>query len=272
MSSFESLPILVFPDDLEQMPDDVKYRHNFDVDEVQGLLDSKFEEGVNGAVLAAGLLLTRAAVSVVHIDISETRASFVPGDARRFYEDGATVGFNDHFGGSESSFKILLNGSPSGKQASHVLLSPPDESGRPTNTTFRNCDFTFPTWESDYMYTRRVPNPLKTSSVAGYRGSSQYEYFLFGGPDAPAQVYEQFADAGFDFVDSPYSGDLDGQGPEHLWFLRRYEDKAYKTLGYRGGHYWPGDQFSEQLIRLGLETPKLSATDYPLVRPENQQQ
>lgn len=256
------------------MSDGIRYSHNFPVDEIQELLEAKLKEGRDGAKQAAGLMLTRAAVAIVHIDTTKIRDAYAPGDLRKFYERGTTVGFNDHFGGSESSFKLLLNGSPSGDQSSYVLYSPPDKSGRPTNTTFRNCDFTWLNRASkgQYMYTApgHVPNPLKTADVASYRGRGpNYEYYLFGGPDAEQQVYDQFAVAGFDFTETPYSSEFGEMGFDNTWVLSRHEDAARQNLGPRGGRFWPGDQFSEQLARLGLDTPKLSAKEYPLVRSEN---
>lgn len=271
MSFTGEFPVLIGQDDLDVSTDrDIRYRKEFWIDGIKPILESKLAEGRDAIADAVGLLLTTSAVVLVHIDIHNIRKSYVPDDERLFYVTPySAIGFNDNFGGSESRFKILLNGSPNGVTASHVLYSPPYNDGSPSNTTFRQCDFVFLNRTSTETYDGPgyVPNPLKTAGAAGYRGFSDYKYFLFGDSDLPKKVYERFADAGFEFSADPY--DTSYRETSEYRKMRLAESEAMATLGYRGGHFWPGDQFAENLKRIGLEMPKLSAEDYPLVRAEN---
>ncbi len=265
MSFSGEFPVLIEQADLAACDDDIKKRNNFWVGGIEPVLEQKAAEGRDAISDAVGLLLTTSAVALVHIDLTKKRKSYYPDDDRIFYErPEAAVGFNDHFGGSESRFKILLNGSPDGDKASYVLFSPPKADGSPTNTTFRRSHFVILTRESDGIYggPGYVPNPLKTADTAGYKGLTNYQYFIFGDSNVPQEVYHRFAESGFEFISQPYD-------TSEYREMRVAEQAARASLDYRGGHYWPGDQFADNLKRIGIEPPKLSPEDYPLVRAEN---
>lgn len=77
---------------------------------------------------AVAILLQFAGCSVKFVDTTRRTKPY----GRKFYtypSDKTMLGFNDHRGGSESHYKILLNQSPEGDEASYVLYSPPLEDG-----------------------------------------------------------------------------------------------------------------------------------------------
>ncbi len=240
---------------------------------MEPVLEEKRALGKDAILEGVALLMTKSAVALVHVDITKQRKSYIPDDDRMRYEDNdQPIGFNDHGGGSESRFKILLNGSPEEFDMQYVLYSPPDKEGNPSNIAFHKADFTFLSWEpkGPYKGVGHVPNPLKTSGAHSYRGASSYQYYIFGGPDVPRQVYEKFSEAGFGFKLEPYTHDISApEGVMTTFTLSRQEDDAREALGYRGSRFWPGDQFAKNLELLGMEVPKLKVEDYSLVRPEN---
>jgi hypothetical protein len=186
----------------------------------------------------------------------------------QYYEyprDKYMLGFNDHRGGSESHYKILLNQAPDGDEASYVLYSPPLEDGEPSNMTFRRCDFTFLSREpiaqrhtKDLRFGPYVPNPLKTHHTRGYWDRSyyhtNYDYYLFGLPETKQAFFDRFASIGFEFSKQPYElGYSRGEeASDTVSSLDNTENEANRKLGYTGSKYWPGDQFAPQLAELKL--------------------
>ncbi len=238
------------------------------------LLLEKAEEGHDGVRRAVELLLTRAPVAIVHVDVSQVSSDFAnPGTTVYRSDTDKAIGFNDHSGGSESDFKIVLNGTPNASGVMHVLFSPPDEQGNPTNLTFRRADMHHLSQRSSGPYEGIIPNPMKTGGAAQARGFADYRYYLFGDSSTVPVVCEAFQDAGFDFSDDPYEMGL-GLGPlsnSSYLDLAQYALEAEERLGeYNSRRFWPGDQFAEQIRNLGLEVPKLDPNDYPFVKPENQ--
>ena len=266
--------VLVTPKDLQALSDDVRFGLSLYVSELAPVLEEKRSLGEDAVSGAVSHLLTESGIVLVHVDETKPYKSYPMSEEDPLYNpsEKLAIGFNDHCGGSDSNFKLLLNGSPDGDEASYVLYSPPDQDGDPTNTTFRRADFTFLNREAEGPYETfgYVPNPLKTSSARSYRGQVGHHFYLFGGPDIPTQVYGEFQRAGFDFFQEPYNGDIRApEGTETTFTLGAYENAARRRLGYRGMQFWPGDQFATQLRNLGLEPPKLRAEDYPLVKSEN---
>lgn len=209
----------------------------------------KAHPDADGVKDAVQLLLSESAVSIQFVDISAP-ADWVPHETPPSFERSLQLALNDHGGGSESGFRILLNRFVEGEEpAQYVLVSPPDAEGKPRNLTFHHADFTFPTLEADGLqYDEYTPNPLKTSGQASRNGRSHYQFFLFGDSDAPRALSQTFEDIGFDFDPEPYSD-------------ARFQE-VY--LGKPGVHKapWPGNQFAEQIAKLETSShlsPRLAA-------------
>ena len=277
-SKFELTPVLLTPEDIMGLESDQDYDYSyFYVTSIKKVLEAKRKDGHDGIAQAAAKLLTEPAVAILHVDTTKRRKPFRSNRYAHEADKNTPIAFNDHFGGSESRFKVLLNGSPNDPDNSYVLYSPPLEDGSPSYARFHKADFTFLSDEPRGLYTGYggVPNPLKTGGVSQYRGRSGYKHYLFGGPDVRHQLYQAFSTAGFEFVDSPYPTTFGRRQDDKLDLpmtheeIGRLEGPASNTLGYRGMHFWPGDQFAENLKLLGLEVPKFRVEDYPLVRPEN---
>ncbi len=216
---------------------------------------SEDPEVPNGIHEAARLLLTQCATVLRIVDMTKPEAGYSD-DQTPFYIGRTILAFNDHGGGSESDFKILVNRhKEDGGVDQQLLIAPPDEAGIAANLTFHNGDFTFPSWEPrgpkgsslTYYTYGNLPNNLKTggaSMAAGRRGN--YDYFLFGDPSTPIAFSSLLEQIGFGYVDTPYDDD-------ERWRL--------KTLGdvYKAGLdnftdtriLWPKEgQFAAQLATL----------------------
>ena len=177
---------------------------------------------------------------------NSTPNGIFPDEDDRAYKRGIQLGFNDHMGGSESAFKILVNRHADGsKPSQYVLYSPPREDGSSSNMIFRRANFTFLSHAADDLdYDRNTPNPLKTAGVTGYRGGDRdYEYFVFGDVNTPLRFSQIFEDIGFQYNNSPYPMDVSS----HLW---RVENEARDRLNFTEIHQWPGQQFAGQLAVL----------------------
>ncbi len=242
---------------------DYSWRTGFNVVPTNELMDAYGENPEQSVDQAVATLLQFAGCVVNFVDISRKVRSY----GNRHYEyplEKYMLGFNDHFGGSESYYKILLNQSPDGDKASYVLLSPPLEDGSPSNMTFHRCDFTFLSREpsparftKELRYGPFVPNPLKTHHTRNHWDRkyyfTDYNYYLFGLPNAKQAFFKRFEDIGFEFSKEPY---VSGYGsrearPETAAGLNDAESNAKERLGFYGTRFWPGDQFAPQLAELG---------------------
>jgi hypothetical protein len=209
----------------------------------------KAQPEADGIKNAARLVLSETAVSIHFVDVSKP-ADWVPHENPPSFERVMQLAFNDHGGGSESGFRILLNRFVEGHEpAQYVLLSPPDAEGKPRNTTFHQADFTFPHMEGkDLHYKEYTPNPLKTEGQAARQGRNYYHFFLFGDSSTPFALSEAFARAGFSFDPKPMSLD------------RYYEVYLGKPDVYKTE--WPAEQFTKQIAQLeatGHFSPRLQA-------------
>lgn len=220
----------------------------FNVEAIDDLLKNKRTNNStpNGVKEAVRLMLSQCATAIVFVDTEKTVETPFPDEDDPAYKRGIQLGFNDHMGGSESAFKILVNRYVDGsKPSQYVLYSPPREDGSSSNMIFRRANFTFLSHTADGLdYDRDTPNPLKTVGAAGYRGGDRdYQYFVFGNANTPLRFSQVFEDIGFQYNDSPYSMDVSS----HLW---RVENEARDRLDFTEMHQWPGQQFAGQLAVL----------------------
>lgn len=251
-------PILLTREDIGENPK----MFGFTVEATAAALERKAADPStrDGVFEAAELMLRESAVAIQWVDITKPGKPIREGEELYRKED-FQLGFNDHFGGSESNFKILLNRFVEGEEtAMHVLYSPPNEDGSPSNIVFHRADFTFitsPPSEKILTYSPWVPNPLKTAGVSQYLGRGMdYDFFLYGDPETPFRFSQAFEQAGFVFDPNPYNDDLaqyEETGeftPGGKWDLSAKEHAASERLGHRGMHYWPGEQFAAQIALL----------------------
>jgi hypothetical protein len=200
----------------------------------------------DGVFEAAELMLREAAVAIYFVDIDDPGRAIREGERPLFRGGKMMLGFNDHGGGSESRYKILLNCFPDGEDpAQFVLYSPPKEDGSPSNTTFHRADFTYLNFEPGKIARRNVPNVLKTCDEAVKLSREYYQFYVIGRLDIPQRLPGAFAAAGFDFADTPYDDDM-------LYEYRRLERIHKEKLEPEGryGPVWPSGQFSAQIKKL----------------------
>ena len=236
-------PVLISADEISEVP----IAQGYKVETLEAAIETKTVDETyrDGVFEAAELMLRESAVVVQYNDINDPGKSIWEDDPQRFKRSKLLLGFNDHGGGSESGFKLLLNSFFDGEEPTqHMLFSPPEEDGSTSNLTFRQADFTMPCMEVGRKYTT-IPNPLKTSGAALYRGRKFYDFWLIGDDTTPQRFSEAFKDAGFNFEPTPF--ELDKDSYRHL---RRLEDKA--TANFVGPRVmnWPGDQFAIQIEQL----------------------
>jgi hypothetical protein len=157
----------------------------------------------DGALEAAELMLQEAAVAVFFVNYANPGRPIREGEEPSFRGPEMLLGFNDHGGGSESNYKILLNLFSNKVPAQYVLYSPPEKDGSPSNTTFHCADFGLPVLEPQRIVRQNVPNVLKTCDEAMKRRRDYYEFYLVGQDDAPQRLVDAFTALGFDFLDTP---------------------------------------------------------------------
>lgn len=191
----------------------------------------------HGVYAAAELLLRESAVAIQYVDVADTSTWHT--------RSGLQLGFNDHGGGSESGFKLLLNRFTDEEAAAqYVLYSPPAADNTASNTVFHRAAFSFLEWEPHGLeYPSRVPNPLKTAGACQIRRRSDYDFYLVGGSSVPCQLGAAMEAAGFSFDTTPYD-------EATLHALRTDADTARGRLSYREFHNWPGQQFAAQIALL----------------------
>ncbi len=251
-------PILLTREDIGEIPN----AFGFTVDATLSALERKAADPStrDGIYEAAELMLRESAVAIQWVDITKSGKPIREGEQPYRRED-FQLGFNDHFGGSESHFKLLLNRFVEGEEpAMHVLYSPPNEDDTPSNTVFHRADFTFitsPPSERRLTYSPWVPNPLKTAGVSQYLGRGMdYDFFLYGGPETPYDFSKVFEQAGFKFDPNPYDDDMTQNEetgnftPGGEWDLSTKEHAARERLDYREMHHWPSEQFAAQIALL----------------------
>ena len=234
-------PVLLTPDDIDA-PHSV---FGFPRDAIWSAAEAK-DGARNGVFEAAEIMLREAAVVVQHIDVSDQGHEVHIDPGRPYVQPGNIIGFNDHAGGSESSYKLLVNCYFDGEEPSqYVLYSPPEEDGSPSNLTFRRSDFTFLDWAAEGTRERHIPNNLKTYSIAHQLGRNFYEFYILGDHTVPTQFAEVLKAAGFSFEPEPF----ETFGDE----IRRLHDLEYAyekdTIEPRALR-WPKDQFAGQIALL----------------------
>lgn len=200
----------------------------------------------SGVKEAVKLLLSQCATVINHVDVTKTVETPYPDEDSPVYKRGTQLGFNDHCGGSESDFKILVNHvKPGLEPQQQVLYAPPNEDGSPSNTVFHGSDFVFLGQPAEGLrYPNSVPNALKTGGAAGYRdGDRDFDFFVFGDSETPLKFSRLLEDIGFSFDDQPYSEVNESE----LWHL---EGEAKSRFGFTEMHHWPGRQFAAQLAIL----------------------
>lgn len=237
-------PILISADEIDGVANAFGYPSE--------VLDAAIEAKVadrsyrDGVFEAAELILKEAAVVVSFVDKDDRGATIRDDDTQAFIRPKQLIGFNDHAGGSESGFKILLNCFFEGEEPSqYVLWSPPDEDGSPSNTTFRKVDFTFPSMEADGIERRGVPNPLKTASVALNLGRKFYDFLLIGDESVLQRIPAVFKAIGFSFEPDPFE-----IFSEEYSDLRRLEGLAEGEARHPRAKHWPKDQFAQQIAAI----------------------
>lgn len=237
--------VLLFGTDVEDYRDGL-----FPTDVFVPLLDSKRQDPnvPDGVKRAVKLLLTESAVVIkfVNTDVMEP---YWEGETPR-YTAPCNLAFNDHGGGSESQFKILLNRhQPDADPTQQVLYSPPNADGSASNTTFHRSSLTFLDREPNGLeYEEAIPNSLKTGDAAQYYGRSEYDFFLFGNSSTPERFSQVFEQIGFKFEDTPYEG-------IKVVEFNALRDAAHERLSAEEYDHWPHDQFARQLAILNtIET------------------
>jgi hypothetical protein len=237
-------------------------------DEWQGLDYPKFQQELDrqqhdvqipdGVILAAQLLLSRCATTVEFINLDEVDLSEWHGKPLhlQFYGSAKMLGLNDHAGATACQYKIMVNRYARGVQPTqHVLFSPPDSEGEPSNLTFRRGYLSsfLPVREGETM--NSLLNCLKTSTVNSCQGRSRegFQYYLFGGKDTPYEFTEAFEKAGFDFADEPYE-----IGGDELFRLRALEEDVNKRIDFVDRYFWPQNkagtwsQFADNIRQMSL--------------------
>jgi len=234
------VPLLVADDDISGASNAFGYR----TEVFDAAVDQKVNVGAyrNGIYEAVGLILTEAAVAIQFVDQADPGKPIREGE-EPFIRPRMQLGFNDHGGGSESHFRILLNRPDDESSTQYVLYSPPTEDGLPSNLTFHRSDLGFLTYEPSLDYRRpgQVPNALKTGGACSYWGRSNFEFYIVGDSTVPAQFANTFERIGFSFVNKPYDR-------ERLVGIRRNEGNM--PSDYPGRFLWPVNQFREQLAKL----------------------
>jgi hypothetical protein len=204
---------------------------------VTAIVDTKKLD--SGILDAARLVLSESAVVIQFIDTSEL-AEWVPRGYPPSFKAKGQIGFNDHGGGSESHFRILLNRHVEGGPVEqYVLYSPPDEYSRPSSKTFHRASFTFPADEpAGLEYETYLPNILKTHAAASRQGRHFHDFFLFGDSSTPILFSQIFERIGFSFNEQPYTHE---------------EMNKLKHISRQNRHLqikWPGSQFSAEVARI----------------------
>lgn len=196
----------------------------------------------DGVFEAAELLLREAAVAIEFIDANNSGRIIHEGTTQRYTDSDILLAFNDHGGGSESAYKILVNGFFADREpGQYVLLSPPDTHGLPINLTFHRADFAFPTCISDNIMSPSLPNALKTAGAASYIGRNFYAYYLIGTYDVLERFPRVLAASGFTFEHQPYQYEQ----------IRQYQAPGRLIdPGLPRVVQWPRDQFSAQIAQL----------------------
>ncbi|HLB66612.1 MAG TPA: hypothetical protein VJJ78_03410 [Candidatus Saccharimonadales bacterium] len=220
----------------------------FDIPAIDEILERKRSQmpTIYGVKEAVKLILTQCATVIRFVDIGNPVDSPFPDEDSQVYKTGLQLAFNDHMGGSESAFKILVNRhTEDAEPAQYVLYSPPQEEGSPSNNVFHHSNFTFIESGADGLdYANHVPNALKTAGAVGYRGGDRdHEYFVFGNEQTPFRFSKLFENIGFVFEEQPYSYDQSND-------LRHLENQARDRLDFTEMHHWPGEQFAGQLAVL----------------------
>ncbi len=209
----------------------------FPVDECMPILrDRQGENPPDGVLSAVRLLLQESAVSIAYVNTEEVHTEEIGTDRFDFLKASELLGFNDHGGGSESDYKILLQDVSQKEQ--YVLYSPPLTKGLSANLSFRAADFTY---LSEIPYGAGyadVPNPMKTAGQARRFGRSSYTFMLFGTAETPDNFIDTFHRIGFTFHAEPYA-------EEELATLRVIASNMPSSVDA-----WPGGQFEWQLSQL----------------------
>lgn len=237
-------PILLAADEI----DGVANAFGYPTEVLGAAIEAKIADGSyrDGVFEATELILKEAAVLISFVDKDDRGAKIRDEDIQAFIRAKLLIGFNDHAGGSESGFKILLNCFFEGEEPSqYVLWSPPDEEGLPSNTTFRKVNFTFPSMEADGIERRGVPNPLKTASAARYLGRKFYDFLLIGDKSVPQRIPAVFKAIGFSFETEPFE-----VFSEEYSELRRLEAVAESKAAHPWARHWPKDQFAQQITAI----------------------
>lgn len=220
----------------------------------------------HGAFEAAELLLSRPAVEIQFVDANDPGTPLGSSETMPTKRPQVTLGFNDHGGGSESGYKILLNMLRGRDAGQYVLVSPPQADSTRSNTTFYRGDFTFPSQapfgdarQGRPVFHDGVPNPLKTYGAASNLGQDGYKYYLVGQRNYGCTLVAAFRAAGFRFVQRPMDFDTEYMETMGIYPSKSqiYTDKAWPN-GEMGTKR-PVGQFAEQISRLRLVEAMLSA-------------